>query len=413
MSVLLVNSNALHIPLSDKSVQCVITSPPYFGLRNYFTNNNKNKELGCESLHDCNGWATGNYCNECFVCHTLQWTNEVWRVLRDDGTLWLNLGDSFSGSGGAGGDYNKGGLRENQPKWKSNCKSLPSKNLYGIPWRVALALQANGWYLRSDIIWYSPNKMPESVEDRPSKGHEYIFLFATSKKYFFDVHAIREPQIENIRTPIVYRESDPSVPDGSTLDGRVAGSPKDKLKNKKTVWTIPTRGVKGTSQHFAKFPIELPKLAIKAGTSEYGCCAQCGSPYKRIVDRQFSGKYNDKEALKQQKRMEGVISGGKDKVTLGRTESVSKSTVGWKRTCNCDTSEIRPCVVLDCFVGSGTSLLAARELGKDAIGTDLSLHYLQNDAKNRLGIIAKEKWLEKAKTKNVDITNQSGTIFST
>ena len=363
-----------------------------------------------EKLHDCLGWATGEYCDECYVCHTLQWTNEIKRVLRNDGTFWLNIADSFSGSGGSGGDYSKGGLREGQPKYRNTNHSLPAKNLYGIPWRVALALQANGWILRSDIIWYSPNKMPESVTDRPSKGHEYIFLLTKSKKYFFDIHAIREPQVENIRVPKVYRRPDPSGTEGSTLDGRVAGSPQDKLKNKKTVWTIPTKGIGGS--HFAKFPVELPELAIKAGTSEYGCCSECGTPYKRIVDRTFTGEYNDKEALKQQKRMEGVISGGKDKVTLGRTENVSKNTAGWEPTCDCNTTKIKLCTVLDPFVGSGTTLLAARELKRNGIGIDLSSHYLQKDCKNRLGITKKEEWLRRAKVKlEKETEKKPGSIF--
>ena len=426
MSNLLVNGNALSIPLEDESVHCCITSPPYYGLRNYSTGDQKDNELGTEKSHDCLGWATGEYCNECYVCRTLQWTNEVKRVLRNDGTFWLNISDSYSGSGGSGGDYNKGGLREGQPKYRNTNHSLPAKNLYGIPWRVALALQANGWTLRSDIIWYSPNKMPESITDRPSKGHEYIFLLTKSKRYFFDAHAIREPQIGNIKAPKSYRNPDPSGTDGSTLDGRVAGSPQDGLKNRKTVWTIPTKGVGGS--HFAKFPSDLPELAIKAGTSEHGCCSKCGAPYKRIVDRKFTGEYNDKEALKQRKRMEGVISGGKDKVTLGRTESVSKSTIGWEPTCDCcqicdryntlhdgepcKPYPVEPCIVLDPFVGSGTTLLAARKLGRNGIGIDLSLHYLQKDCKNRLGIAKKEEWLEKAEVRTEEETEKKpGSIF--
>ena len=158
MSVSLVNSDAIKIPLEDESVQMVCTSPPYFNLRSYSTSDQKDNELGAELHADCQGWVTGNYCNECYVCHTLQWAKEVWRILRNDGTLWINWGDSYSGSGGAGGDYNKGGLREGQPKWKSKDKSLPAKNLRGIPWRCALALQSDRWILRNDNIWYAKNK---------------------------------------------------------------------------------------------------------------------------------------------------------------------------------------------------------------------------------------------------------------
>ena len=169
-------------------------------------------QLGQEPLHDCLGWATGEKCGTCFVCHLVAVFREVWRVLRRDGTVWLDLGDSFAGSGGAGGDYARGGLREGQPKFKGtaalarskrNAKiwggdNLPSpgglkpKDLIGIPWRVALALQADGWYLRSDIIWEKPNPMPESVRDRPTKSHEHVFLLTKSPHYFYDAPAIAE-----------------------------------------------------------------------------------------------------------------------------------------------------------------------------------------------------------------------------
>jgi DNA modification methylase len=186
---MLVNANALQIPLADQSVHCVVTSPPYWALRDYGTPG----QLGLEPLHDCLGWATSDNCGACYVCHMRAVFAEVWRVLRDDGTLWLNLGDSYNGSGGAGGDYNPGGLKAGQPKYPGHRGAgLKVKDLVGIPWRVAFALQADGWYLRSDIIWAKPNPMPESVTDRPTKAHEYLFLFSKSPKYYYDAHAIRE-----------------------------------------------------------------------------------------------------------------------------------------------------------------------------------------------------------------------------
>lgn len=150
MKAHLLQANALNIPLASDSVQMVVTSPPYWSLRDYGVSG----QLGLEPLHDCAGWATGDNCGACFVCHMRAVFAEVKRVLREDGTCWVNLGDSYNGSGGAGGDYNPGGLKDGQPKYPGHRGAgLKPKDLVGIPWRVAMALQADGWYLRSDIIW--------------------------------------------------------------------------------------------------------------------------------------------------------------------------------------------------------------------------------------------------------------------
>ena len=168
--------------LPDACVQCVVTSPPYWGLRDYGVEG----QIGLEPTP------------EEHVERMVEVFREVRRVLRDDGTLWLNLGDSYNGSGGAGGDYDPGGLKAGQPKFPGRrISALKPKDLVGIPWRVAFALQADGWYLRSDIIWSKPNPMPESVTDRPTKSHEFVFLFAKSPRYFYDHEAIKEPYAES------------------------------------------------------------------------------------------------------------------------------------------------------------------------------------------------------------------------
>ena len=178
---------------------------------------------------------------------------EVRRVLRPDGVCFLNLGDSYNGSGGAGGDYGKGGLKEGQPKYPGRrVSTLKPKDLCGIPWRVALALQDDGWYLRQDIIWSKPNPMPESVRDRCTKAHEYIFLLAKSARYYWDGGAIAE---------------------SSTADlGH--GTPDDEAtRNARSVWTITTKPFKGA--HFATFPQELPIRCIKAGSRGRGRRCDC------------------------------------------------------------------------------------------------------------------------------------------
>ncbi len=180
--IALANADSKHIPLADNTVQCVVTSPPYWCLRSYLTGNNKHLEIGAEPTPAL------------YVASIVAVMREVWRVLRGDGTVWLNLGDSY-GTGASGQNFdpasgatNKGG--QGVAGTFGHKKQAPlrgfHKQLIGIPWRVAFALQDDGWYLRSDIIWHKPNHMPESVTDRPTKAHEYVFLLTKSARYYYD-----------------------------------------------------------------------------------------------------------------------------------------------------------------------------------------------------------------------------------
>jgi len=212
--------------LEPESVQCVVTSPPYWGMRDYGTDG----QLGLEG-------TPGK-----FVENMVEVFREIKRLLRKDGTVWINLGDTYGKQVGKGFNTHEedgtGNRVTEMQKKHGDIKvktGLPDKSLVGIPWRVALALQTDGWILRSDIIWHKPNPMPESVKDRPTKSHEYIFLLTKSKKYFYDCEAIKE---------------------FSAIDGRA--------KNKRTVWSIPTQAY--PEAHFATFPEEIPELCIKAGT---------------------------------------------------------------------------------------------------------------------------------------------------
>lgn len=352
MNVLLAQADALHIPLADESVHVVVTSPPYFGLRDYGAPG----QLGLERQPDCLGWATGNPCGECYVCRMVAVFREVRRVLRDDGTLWLNLGDSYNGSGGAGGDYNAGGLREGQPRYPGRrVLGLKPKDLIGVPWRVALALQADGWWLRSEIIWAKSNPMPESVTDRPTRGHEYVFLLTKSKRYYYDQDAIREPNrpstLDRYRYPLIgnnlklYYGQRQDVKRINPIIDRPGH--KELLarrgRNARTVWTVATRSYSGA--HFAVYPPALVEPCIKAGSSEHGCCARCGAPWKRADG-------------------------------------------GWRPVCSCGVEERQPCVVLDPFVGSGTTAMVARQLGRRGIGLDLNYTYLDQQARARLQLSA-------------------------
>ena len=255
--------------LPSASVHCVVTSPPYWGLRDYGCDG----QIGLEP--DFNA----------YVASMVAVFREVRRVLRDDGTLWLNLGDSYanvrvSTSGqfvhnGELRDKINGGNRSHQP-------GLKAKDLCGIPWRVAFALQADGWYLRQDIIWSKPNPMPESVTDRCTKAHEYLFLLSKRERYYYDAEAIAEASIRAGEIPGgCYAEK---LGDGQfVVANRYAAGIVPATRNKRSVWEIATAPF--SEAHFATFPPALIEPCIKAGTSEKGCCAKCGKPWARQVER--------------------------------------------------------------------------------------------------------------------------------
>lgn len=255
--------------LQDASVHTCVTSPPYFGLRDY----GMDGQIGLEETPDA------------FVARLVDVFREVRRVLRDDGTLWLNLGDSY---GAAGGDIftgfnerwdgtGKGGGKQaaiaDSAKAAGAVKrdtGLRSKNLLGIPWRVAFALQADGWYLRQDIIWAKPNPMPESVTDRCTKAHEYVFLLSKSPRYYFDNDAIKEPAAESSIARLSQATIDQQA-GFACVPGKTNGNMKavgGNLRNKRSVWTVTTKPFKGA--HFATFPPDLIEPCILAGAPRGG-----------------------------------------------------------------------------------------------------------------------------------------------
>jgi len=251
-SHLLLNGNALHIPLSDNSVHMVATSPPYWALRDYGVPG----QIGLESLPDCLGWARGENCGKCYVCVTRLWAAEVWRVLRDDGTFWLNLGSSYAGNGkGSNKGRENSGLKggfDNQESFPLGRDKigygLKPKDLIGIPWRVALALQADGWYLRSDIIWAKPNPIPESVSDRPTKSHEYIFLLTKRARYYYDAEAVKEPNaISSGGWQSRALKGNHAHGNGEKAQGNGAGGVTDNVsgRNLRSVWTVATQPYSG------------------------------------------------------------------------------------------------------------------------------------------------------------------------
>ena len=386
--------------LPDESINCVVTSPPYYALRDYgsdtwmggdencdhkskvakrgvgYLQDSMNKGMGVDFYTACPNcgaekmaeWIGGNDINckhevgrstrggltemqlnntgsfgdeaiknghVCPHCHAVRKDNqlglestpqefvknlvdvfkEIKRVLVKDGTLWLNLGDSYAGSNGNGykqtvasqNSSNAGGVNESfRDKFKRQDDGYKPKDLMGIPWKVAFALQEDGWYLRQDIIWHKPAPMPESVKDRCTKSHEYIFLLSKSSKYYYDADAIKEPSVD-AESFIGRRERNPNSEEYKkttlreyNVDPNITGKTYP-FRNKRSVWSIGTASYKGS--HFAVFPKELPMNCIKAGTREGD-------------------------------------------------------------------------VVLDPFAGSGTTLMVAQELGRKAIGIDVKAEYL-------------------------------------
>jgi DNA modification methylase len=257
MAVQILTGDCLDVlrTLPDGMAQTCVTSPPYFGLRDY----GMPDQIGLEP-------TPGE-----FVSALVAVFREVWRVLRDDGTVWLNLGDSYSTEskwGGSTSGKSAAGVHGRGGGGRAKARhGIPDKNLLGIPWRVAFALQSDGWYLRQDIIWHKPNPMPESVTDRCTKAHEYVFLFSKTARYFFDAAAIAEPVTESSAA----RLSQPTLADHAEYaraPGKTNGNMKavgnGKTRNRRSVWTIATQPFRGA--HFATMPPELAKTCIKAGT---------------------------------------------------------------------------------------------------------------------------------------------------
>jgi DNA modification methylase len=456
--------------LPAKSVHCCVTSPPYWGLRDYGTGTwdggdpecghvktptsvyaarpasrdgrrepdpiayrdvcgkcgavRVDMQLGSEPSPDCRTDGQAQ-CGACFVCNMVRVFREVRRVLRDDGTCWVNLGDSYTGGGRNSGrpagfvskqDTNVGAMHD-IPAYQG----MAAGNLVGVPWRVALALQADGWVLRQDVIWAKKSPMPESVTSRCTKAHEYVFLLTKSMRYFYDAEAIKEKLVGVPHAP-KNKKLDKSRNDQGEMekvwgaDGRankrsvwaaddhrelldwLAENNPDELarfmaaaRNKPDVWRLSSQGYPGA--HFATFPPKLILPMILAGTSERGVCPHCAAPWVRLVekDRQptrpgentkitargreaptrgTSGEYSDDGRA--QFRSAAEVGNRDPERHVTRTV-----TTGWQAGCDCPDNTPVPAVVLDPFAGSGTTLAVAVDRGRRALGTELNPEYVK------------------------------------
>lgn len=352
--------------IDDDSINTCVTSPPYWGLRDY----GQEDQLGLEETP------------EEFIDNMVRIFSEVKRCLRDDGTLWLNLGDSYYNYRPGSGQsiarkhsfHNEvKGTPEKCSRRANKLTGLKEKDLVGIPWRVALALQADGWYLRQDIIWHKPNPMPESVRDRCTKAHEYIFLLSKKPKYYYDHEAIKEdakyPQGPN---------SPQSIKKGKDMFGMDTRGGLSKIgalakKNKRSVWTVTTKPFKGA--HFATFPQDLIEPCILAGCPEK-ICVDCGTPYKR--EMQKTGEF--------QRRWSKTIATAEGSPHEGQSsmQNIYKD-LGFKKQCDCQTNATKIGTVLDPFAGSGTTGLVANNHKRNAVLIELNPDYIKI-IKERCGV---------------------------
>ena len=355
--------------LPDNSVHCVVTSPPYWGQRDYGKGG-----IGFERYFEDHLKT---------LCGVF---DEVRRVLRKDGSLWFNYGDCYYGGnrGAVPGDAER--VRESSPiqnkhkgslQLKASPNRLPqrgvkNKDMMLIPEQMALAFRARGWWARSRVVWYKRNPMPDSALDRPSRTYEDIYIFTKSRLCYYDHVAVRVPSSTNSHP----RRKDGREgltkghdPNNRWHEGRRGIPGLYETASMRNVWEITAEPFLGT--HFATFPKAVVTPCIKAGTSEKGACVECGSPYRRRVKRGYSApsdrKVDDVKSIERRR----------DSAGFGHRFLVNYHTVGWTKTCKCETNKTKPCVVLDPFGGSGTVGLVAQALGRDSILIEMNPEYAE------------------------------------
>lgn len=355
--------------LPAESVQAVCTSPPYWALRDYGVAG----QIGLEPTP------------EAWVAAMVEVFREVRRVLRSDGVCWVNVGDSYATSAGKVGACTGGGSQGAAwaergvmtPPNRMRIDGYKPKDLVGQPWMLAFALRADGWWLRSDCIWSKPNPMPESVTDRPTKAHEYVFMFTKAARYFYDAEAGREEASPESEARYGYsfggaKNESLIAADKSGAMGvrtRVSGEREYSGKrNARTVWTIPSHPF--PDAHFATFPPALVEKCLAPSVSERGACPNCGAAWERVVERQKYGDWNPRDGADTRVNTQRARAVPPD-------EWVAPKTTGWRPRCTCPPAEPVGCRVLDPFSGAGTTGLVALRRGCEYVGCELNPTYVE------------------------------------
>lgn len=400
--------------MPDRSVHMVWSSPPYYGLRSYDTepqvwggNTRCQHEWGGEIPHrgpaasqgrtgcrvdrrnnhrtDPRDRARGAFCEHCGAWrgeHGLEPTVAMWmdnevaiwrevrRVLRDDGTLWLNVGDTYATtSNGRPAAQVEDDDRSFADKPFSTVQGLyKPKDRMMLPARLAIALQEDGWFLRDEIVWAKDNPMPSSVKGRTTPAHEMIYVFAKRRRYFFDAYAIMEPVSGGTHPRRKDGQTVKAIDGGAGFDRRVGSlvydnEPRDQ-RNKRSVWQLPIEPFPGA--HFATAPTAIVRPCILAGTSARGVCPGCGTPYERML--KTSPMVVDRSSYSEATGSRTHLGGTMVSPPLAQT-------IGWRKVCRCDAAEPVPATVLDPFGGAGTTGLVADELGRNAILIELNPDY--------------------------------------
>lgn len=409
---------ALRAMPSD-SVHCWVTSPPYLWLRDYGTAMWHGGDTGCDHLGapkraqagfnerwsgkapattDKQGELRAPFIGSCGKCGAIREDKQIGleasldeylriivevfrearRVLHPSGSVWINLGDTFAGSGrgptgksGIGDQTKRQGFDSHRPVVPTGMKP---KDLMGLPWMVAFALRADGWWLRSEVIWEKPNPMPTSIKDRPNQSHEQIFLLTKKRRYYYDWWGIRERGPVN-RQLLLW-------------DGETARHAPPSSRNKRSVWKVSPRHYRDATEHFATFPPELIVPCVQASTSDFGACAGCGTPWERVLrpsdgyarllgnDWGGSGSYDldQAEGRGRFQLADGSISNTRRTKRKAPTVSADYESAGWRPGCKCGDA-VTPCVVGDMFMGSGTTAIVAARMRRASIGCELNPRY--------------------------------------
>jgi DNA modification methylase len=352
--------------LPAESCHVCVTSPPYFQLRDYGVAG----QIGLERTPDE------------YVQKLVEVFREVWRVLRPDATLWLNIGDSMAGSGkgktganGIGDQEQRQGFHDNyhlerdnqtRARWPDYGKP---KDLLLIPFRLAIALQADGWYVRSDIAWCKKSCMPESVQDRPTAAWEHVFLLSKQPRYYYDAEAVREDAVSDRASGNGYAR-----PEQLSRGGRGSAAPWEvqASRNMRNFWVLGPEPF--PSAHFATFVPEIPRRAILAGTSEHGVCPVCGAPWVRQIQTEYIKSPAHGAGSQMRGRLETTdVNGWAGMPRVARVDT----TTGWRPSCEHVEAIPVAASVLDPFAGAGTTGLVADRLGRDSILIELNPAYAE------------------------------------